>query len=103
VVVSASLGAYLRPLAERLELDGVLAVELVADAGGTLTGQVVGAVNNRGPEKVARLRAWLAARFGPGTEVDLWAYGDSSGDAELLAIADHPTWVGRWAPRTGRP
>jgi phosphatidylglycerophosphatase C len=97
VIVSASLGAYLRPLAERLELDGALAVELVADAGGRLTGEVVGGLNNRGPEKVARLKAWVDARFGTGTDVELWAYGDSSGDAELLATADHPTWVGRRA------
>jgi phosphatidylglycerophosphatase C len=99
VIVSASLGAYLRPLADRLGIDGALAVELVADAAGTLTGEVVGGLNNRGPEKVARLEAWLGARFGPGTEVELWAYGDSPGDAELLAIADHPTWVGRRARR----
>lgn len=97
VIVSASLGPYLRPLADRLGLDGALAVELVADAGGTLTGEVVGGLNTRGPEKVARLNAWLDARFGAGTEVELWAYGDSSGDAELLAIADHPSWVGRRA------
>jgi phosphatidylglycerophosphatase C len=101
VIVSASLGAYLRPLADRLGIDDALAVELVADAAGTLTGEVVGGLNNRGPEKVARLEAWLDARFGPGADVELWAYGDSSGDAELLAIADHPTWVGRGAPRTG--
>jgi phosphatidylglycerophosphatase C len=102
VIVSASLGAYVRPLADRLGLDGALAVELVADAGGTLTGEVVGGLNNRGPEKVARLNAWIDARFGRGTEVELWAYGDSPGDAELLAIADHPTWVGRRAARTER-
>jgi phosphatidylglycerophosphatase C len=101
VIVSASLGAYLRPLADRLGIDDALAVELVADAAGTLTGEVVGGLNNRGPEKVARLEAWLDARFGPGADVELWAYGDSSGDAELLAIADHPTWVGRVRPRTG--
>jgi phosphatidylglycerophosphatase C len=101
VIVSASLGPYLRPLADRLGIDDALAVELVADAAGTLTGEVVGGLNNRGPEKVARLEAWLDARFGPGADVELWAYGDSSGDAELLAIADHPTWVGRSAPRTG--
>jgi phosphatidylglycerophosphatase C len=101
VIVSASLGAYLRPLADRLGIDDALAVELVADAAGTLTGEVVGGLNNRGPEKVARLEAWLDARFGPGADVELWAYGDSSGDAELLAIADHPTWVGRGRPRTG--
>src|SRR5690606_5233735 len=56
VIVSASLGAYLRPLAERLGLDAALGVELAADASGLLTGEVVGDLNNRGPEKVARLR-----------------------------------------------
>jgi phosphatidylglycerophosphatase C len=102
VIVSASLGAYLRPLADRLGLDGALAVELVVDAGGTLIGEVVGGLNNRGPEKVTRLNGWIDARFGAGTEVELWAYGDSPGDTELLAIADHPTWVGRRAPRAER-
>ncbi|HET6665090.1 MAG TPA: HAD-IB family hydrolase [Acidimicrobiales bacterium] len=97
VIVSASLGAYLRPLADRLELDAALALELVADAAGTLTGQVVGGLNTRGTEKVARLEAWLNSRFGPGAAVELWAYGDSSGDDELLAIADHPTWIDRRA------
>ena len=103
VIVSASLGAYLRPLADRLGLDEALAVELVADAAGTLTGEVVGGLNNRGPEKVARLEAWLDARFGPAAEVELWAYGDSPGDADLLAIADHPTWVGRPARLRPQP
>jgi phosphoserine phosphatase len=32
---------------------------------------------------------------------ELWAYGDSAGDEELLALADHPTWVGRRAGRLG--
>ena len=97
VLVSASLGAYLRPLAERLGLDAALAVELVAGAGGLLTGEVVGGLNTRGPEKVARLRRWIEQRFGPDAEVELWAYGDSSGDEELLGLADHPTWVGKRA------
>jgi phosphatidylglycerophosphatase C len=97
VIVSASLGAYLRPLAERLDLDAALAVELVEDADGLLTGALVGELNTRGPEKVSRLRGWAAERLGPGTAFELWAYGDSSGDEELLALADHPTWVGRRA------
>jgi phosphatidylglycerophosphatase C len=97
VIVSASLGVYLRPLAERLELDAALAVELVAGADGVLTGAVVGELNTRGPQKVARLRAWAESRYGAATPVELWAYGDSSGDDELLAVADHPTWVGRRA------
>jgi phosphatidylglycerophosphatase C len=97
VIVSASLGVYLRPLAEHLGLDAALAVELVVGADGHLTGEVVGELNTRGPEKAARLRAWAAERFGPASPFELWAYGDSSGDEELLALADHPTWVGRRA------
>ena len=27
------------------------------------------------------------------TDAELWAYGDSAGDAELLSAADHPVWV----------
>jgi phosphatidylglycerophosphatase C len=94
VIISASLGAYLRPLAVHLGIDAALAVELVTGADGRLTGEVVGGLNTRGPEKVARLAAWLDARYGPGNDVELWAYGDSGGDEALLARADHPTWVG---------
>jgi phosphatidylglycerophosphatase C len=97
VIVSASLGAYLRPLAERLGLDAALAVELVEDADGLLTGGLVGELNTRGPEKVRRLTSWAAEHLGPDTAFELWAYGDSSGDEELLALADHPTWIGRRA------
>jgi phosphatidylglycerophosphatase C len=99
VVVSAGLGVYLRPLGDQLGLDDVLAVEMVADGAGCCTGAVDGGVNNRGPAKVARLRAWTDARYGRDTPVELWAYGDSAGDEELLALADHPTWVGRRARR----
>jgi phosphatidylglycerophosphatase C len=96
VLVSAGLTTYLRPLAAELGIDDVLAVELEA-LDGYLTGAVLGGVNCRGPEKVARLRTWLAERYGPDTPVELWAYGDSAGDEELLAFADHPTWIGRRA------
>jgi phosphatidylglycerophosphatase C len=86
VIVSASFRNYLDPVARELGIDAVLATELeVRD--GRLTGRLVGA-NVRGAEKVRRLDAWL----GPG-EVELWAYGDSSGDDELLARADHPVRV----------
>jgi len=97
VIVSASLAVYLRPLASELGIDDVLAVEMVADESGQLTGAVVGGANTRGPLKAQRLRAWLDARYGVGTPVELWAYGDSAGDEELLAAADHPTWIGKRA------
>ena len=45
--------------------------------------------NCRGAEKARRLRAYLHS-----DDVELWAYGDSAGDTELLAMADHPVRVG---------
>lgn len=93
VIVSASLGVYLRPLARQFGIDGVLGVELTADESGVLNGQVIGDVNNRGREKVVRLTAWAKQVIGEGTNFELWAYGDDDGDRELLGIADHPVWV----------
>lgn len=95
VIVSASLAAYLVPFGQAQGFDHVIAVELAADGDGRLTGELA-APNVRGPEKATRLRAWHGD-----TAVELWAYGDSSGDDELLAMADHPTRVQR-APRGDR-
>jgi phosphatidylglycerophosphatase C len=90
--VSASYGVYLRPLAERLGVDGVVATELEVDVDGRCTGELVDG-NCRGPEKARRLLAWLDANHGGRDAVELWAYGDSPGDRELLAAADRPVWV----------
>lgn len=95
VIVSASLGTYLRPFGETLGFDEVMAVELDVGADGRLTGQVTGGVNTRGPEKARRLRAWLDATLPEGSVPEIWAYGDTSGDDELLEMADHPTRVTR--------
>ena len=47
--------------------------------------------NCRAAEKVRRLDEWLAHRqLG---DAVIWAYGDSDGDRELLARADHPLLV----------
>ena len=102
VIVSASLEAYLLPFAAAHGFHHVIAVRLEAGASGHLTGALDGP-NVRGAEKAVRLRAWL-----DGDEPDvLWAYGNSSGDRELLAMADVPVWVsGRrraaTAPAQGR-
>jgi phosphatidylglycerophosphatase C len=56
-------------------------------------GELVGA-NCRGPEKLRRFDEWLASRgMARGDGLVLWAYGDSAGDRELLAAADHPVWA----------
>jgi len=86
VLVSASLGAYLHPLATSLGIDGVLCTEAVVGVDDRYTGALIG-VNCRGPEKARRLHEWMAAN-GLG-QATLWAYGDSTGDRELLLAAHH--------------
>jgi phosphatidylglycerophosphatase C len=100
VIVSASLGVYLRPIAEQLRFDAVLATELEVDGDGRLTGRMDGE-NVRGPEKARRLEAWLAEEA-PDTLPFVWAYGDSSGDKELWARADRAVRLGRRAHRGTR-
>ncbi|MHB1533276.1 MAG: HAD family hydrolase [Acidimicrobiales bacterium] len=88
VLISASLSAYLEPFGRQAGFDEVIATRLEVDETGRLTGRILGA-NVRGAEKAARLVSLL----GP-VPVELWAYGDSAGDRELLAMADHPHRVG---------
>jgi phosphatidylglycerophosphatase C len=89
VIVSASLDVYLAPLAPLLGVDHVLCTQLGIGADGRIDGRLVGG-NVRGPEKVRRVRTWL-----DGAPTELWAYGDSAGDRELLAEADHAHKIGR--------
>ncbi|HEX3424640.1 MAG TPA: HAD-IB family hydrolase [Acidimicrobiales bacterium] len=91
VMVSASFELYLVPLGRVLGFDAVLATGLDVGPDGRLTGRLKG-VNVRGPEKAVRLRHWLSAEFRE-RPYQLWAYGDSAGDRELLAMADHPVRV----------
>jgi phosphatidylglycerophosphatase C len=93
VFVSASLRPYLDPLAASLGVEAVLCCEVAVDDG-RLTGEIDGA-NCRGPEKQRRIEAWLASQGLARRDVDLWAYGDSSGDRPLLEAADVATWVRR--------
>jgi phosphatidylglycerophosphatase C len=94
VIVSASLDVYLHEVAQRLGVGAVLCTTLeVAD--GRVTGALQGG-NCRGPEKAARLVRHLEPAGDGGVRtVKLWAYGDSGGDRELLAMADHPVRVTR--------
>jgi phosphatidylglycerophosphatase C len=90
VLVSASYEVYVAPLAARLGVEAI-ATRLGTAPDGTLTGALDGP-NCRGAEKLTRLRVWQSAVGAEGAE--LWAYGDSAGDDEMLAAADHPVRVG---------
>jgi len=91
VIVSASYHDYLVPVGRHLGATEVLATRLdVSD--GVCTGTLDGP-NCRGPEKVRRLDDWLTAAGRHRDDVELWTYGDSPGDREMLAWADQAVWV----------
>ena len=89
VIVSAALDVYLVEVARALGVAHLLCTGLVSDERGRLTGRLRGA-NCRGAEKARRLRTL----FGD-DDVELWAYGNSRGDDEMLALAQHPVRVRR--------
>ena len=99
VIISASPVVSVAPAARVLGFDDVIATELEVDDEQRATGRLLGA-NVRGAEKLRRLRALLGE-----DPFTLWAYGNSSGDAQLLAAADREHYVGRrgWRRRPLTP
>jgi phosphatidylglycerophosphatase C len=93
LIVSASLASYLVPLAARLGVDDVLCTDVATDhrTGGAVYLDRLLGPNCRAGEKAVRLRRWFETEGIASPE--LWAYGDSAGDRELLAMSDHPVWV----------
>ncbi len=83
ILISASPELYLRPWARSVGIDEVSCTRLATEQG-VITGRILGK-NCRGPEKVERLLALLGDR----SRYCICAYGDSDGDKELLALADH--------------
>ena len=82
VIVTASPDLTVAPFARGLGADALIGTLLAFDAQGRATGEFA-TPNCRGPEKVVRLKA----AFGPGLELKA-AYGDTSGDKEMLAMAE---------------
>ncbi len=87
IIVTASPDIVVAPFARGLGADDILGTPLAYDAQDRVTGAFA-SPNNRGPEKVVRMRA----AYGEGLRVKA-AYGDSSGDTEMLAIAEEPYFL----------
>lgn len=83
ILISASLEAYLVPWAKSMGIQQIIGTQLEVE-NGYLTGRILGK-NCYGPEKVKRLKELR----GDLSLYDLYVYGDSLGDKELLKIADH--------------
>lgn len=85
IIISASPDVYLIPWAEKEGIKDVISSRLEVTPEGKITGRLIGK-NCWGPEKSRRLLELL----GPKKDFYLYAYGDSRGDRELLALADSP-------------
>ena len=92
-IVTASPEPVVAPFARRLGAEVLLGTRLRLDLAGRIDGAFEGE-NCRALEKVVRLRE----RFGPGVRLAA-AYGDTSGDTEMLEIAE----VKGYRQFTGRP
>jgi phosphatidylglycerophosphatase C len=80
-IVTASPEVLIAPFARRLGADHLIGTKLAADKNDRITGAIDGE-NCRGPEKVRR----LMGQFGTDSVLAA-AYGDTSGDREMLAMA----------------
>jgi HAD superfamily hydrolase (TIGR01490 family) len=92
LVISASIKEWLEPWCLAQGVDQVLATEMEVQEG-VLSGALA-TPNCRGPEKIRRLREVL----NPQAYSPIYAYGDSDGDREMLALADYPVYRWRSGP-----
>ena len=84
VIVTASPDITVAPFARGLGADALIGTRLAFDNQDRVSGAFE-TPNCRGAEKVSRLRA----AFGPNVQIRA-AYGDTSGDREMLAMAEMP-------------
>ncbi len=90
-LISASPSFYLEPLKKRLPLTGIIATRMHVEDG-VHTGQLAGE-NCRGIQKPLRLAEVLASRGDMLDYASSYAYGDSAGDAPMLALCGHKVAV----------
>ena len=83
ILVSASLTLWLSHFAEIHDLELIATEAEISN--NTITGKL-GGENCYGPQKVNRIEKLLKTS----EYNEIWAYGDSRGDKEMLAMADHP-------------
>jgi HAD superfamily hydrolase (TIGR01490 family) len=88
-IVTATNELVTRPIADAFGVAELIAVELVRDAGGWITGEIAGVPSMR-EGKVVRVERWLADRGLAWDDVDATFYSDSTNDLPLLERVDHP-------------
>lgn len=89
VVVTATNAFVTRPIAQRLGVDELIAVELAFGPDGWITGEIQGTPSFR-EGKVQRVADWLRARGLDWDDAEVTFYSDSMNDLPLLERAAHP-------------
>ena len=89
VIVTATNEFVTRPIADAFGVHELIAIELVRDAQGEYTGDILGTPSFR-EGKVTRVEAWLAVRDLKWQDVETTFYSDSMNDLSLLDRATHP-------------
>ena len=89
VIVTATNEFVTRPIADAFGVKELIAIDLVRDAKGELTGDIAGVPSFR-EGKVTRVEAWLAARSLSWQDVETTFYSDSMNDLPLLEKAAYP-------------
>jgi HAD superfamily hydrolase (TIGR01490 family) len=88
-IVTATNEFVTRPIAAAFGVSELIAVELVRNAQGEVTGEIAGIPSFR-EGKVVRVEAWLAARELDWSRVETHFYSDSINDLPLLEKVSHP-------------
>ena len=89
VIITATNEFVTRPIAQAFGVDELIAVELVRDAQGWYSGEILGVPSLR-EGKVERLQQWLHQRGLDWNKVETTFYSDSSNDVPLLQRVNHP-------------
>jgi len=89
VIVTATNEFVTRPIAAAFGVQELIAIDLVRNAEGEVTGEILGTPSFR-EGKVTRVEAWLAARKLGWQDVETTFYSDSMNDLSLLEKATHP-------------
>lgn len=89
VIVTATNEFVTRPIADAFGVHELIAIDLVRNAQGELTGDILGTPSFR-EGKVQRVESWLAERQLDWQDVDTTFYSDSMNDLPLLDKVTHP-------------
>lgn len=84
ILISAAVDLYIQPWGQIMGFQTIISSHCEVNTQGQLTGNLIG-LNCWGKEKVRRLTEII----GPRDRYELYVYGDSLGDTELLEMADH--------------